>query len=311
MKRALAFFILLSMLIQSCADSNFLDRSRKDQSILQGVKVTPDSNLAKSIVLITQDLVFEKNQPFFFGICTGLIVSKRAVLTAGHCLDNGHKTMKIILNPNPRDGLKDEEIYSVLKTKMHRSYELKSLIHQNHLNAESFQDTLGYNDIALLLVDRDFPTDKSSPYTIFPQIQNQNPELGTVTGFGRTTAMKDTENFDYKNVNGSLRQAHVNIKMDSFINGRILLGQQNEAGVCKGDSGAPLFVFENGIQKPLAIAIGVFSKVSSLDPDLDINLLETGCASYGVYLVLEPLQEWITRSELELRKYAELLQNTT
>jgi secreted trypsin-like serine protease len=286
-----------------------MDRTRKDQSILRGTTVSSNGPLAKSVVLIAQDIVYENGQPFFFGICTGLIISKRVVLTAAHCLDHGSKNTKIILNPTPRENLQANEIFRVIKAKKHPTYELRNAVTQNPLIIESFEETLGYNDVALLVTDRDFPQDKATPYNLMPTVQNTKPETALIAGFGKTTTAKETENFDFKSINGSLKQAYVTLNDESFLSGRILLTQKSEGGVCKGDSGAPLFVNEGGSRKLFAMAIGVFSKISQLDSDLNSVLLENECAGFGVYLILGPLQQWIITTEQQLRSASGLFED--
>ncbi len=286
-----------------------MDRTRKDQSILQGTTVSPDSPLAKSIVLLAQDIVYEKGQTFFFGICTGLIISNLVILTAALCVDHGFKTTKIILNPTPRDNLKSDEIFHVVKAKKHPTYEMRNVVSRSPLTIESFEETLGYSDVALLVMDRDFPSEKAVPYNLLPTVQNTKPDTALIAGYGKTTTAKDTENFDFKSINGSLKQAYVKMNEDAFISGRILLTQKSEGGVCKGDSGAPLFVNEGGSRKLFAMAIGVFSKLSHLDSELNSVLLENECSSYGVYLILGPLQEWIIKTEQHLRSASGLFED--
>lgn len=69
-----------------------------------------------------------------------------------------------------------------------------------------------------------------------------------------------------------------------------------------------MFVNENGSLKLYAIAVGVFSKLSPVDPDLNSVFLENECSGFGVYLVLAPLQEWILKTEQQLRSSSGLFE---
>lgn len=303
------FSFILALLFQSCADSRFLDKTRKDQSVLEGTNINPDHTFAKSVVLIAQDLAVQDGKPIFFGICTGLIIGPRAVLTAAHCLDNGTNKMKVILNPTPRESLSFHlDVYSVVGSRLHPTYENHKLSNQKTSSPKTIEGTLGYVDLAVMVVEQEFPAESLFNNPLL-EIYNRTAGFATVAGYGKTTALRDTKHLDYRTINGVLKQAQISLPTNYFESSLLTLRQWNTTGVCKGDSGSPLFVGEKGNYKLLAIAIGVFKPDHELVKVIPFPSEYDECAGYGVYLNVETFKPWILKASQELEAKTALLQN--
>lgn len=142
------------------------------------------------------------------GSCSATAVTKRALITAAHCLDGGVTSVKVI---SQNQTLESEDFH------MHPDYDRR---------AEDSES----NDVAVILLDEDIATDLFKP---IKDISLVLKELGIIAGYGYD------EFFDA----GNLIAAP--ILVDSFSTQRITIRYTNNndfGNTCSGDSGGPLLI---------------------------------------------------------------------
>lgn len=159
-------------------------------------------------------------------LCTGIIVGRRAVITAAHCLlSNGRYTIRT-----------DRGDFSTS---------------DRDSNGPGTVDDP--RDIGMLRFDADV-TDNDNDIHTFASSVNQGDNV-TLVGFGCT-------NPDTRRGAGTKREAHNVIaeKNSDFLvlltaasTVRMIIGDENQGGTCFGDSGGPLFVERNGKQQLVGI----------------------------------------------------------
>jgi secreted trypsin-like serine protease len=274
------YFILITLIISGCADPNFTDKTKIDNSILMGEFVESADPIAERTVLIAQN--FEpadselKTKAQYFGLCTGIVLNSTTVLTAAHCLKN-IKTTKIIQTNNFFDqDITNKQTYDIKKVILHESY----------LIAKKKDPNDFAHDIAIIqlnhsLTHTNFDTNENLKKQTEPQLFD-----AFIVGYGKNRRKSDKN--EEIPLNGILEKAQVIITNDQLNEQFILINQNEKSGVCSGDSGGPLFISHERRYYLQGLAVAVTGA------DSDKNQIENSeCNGTGLYLNLDFYKDWI------------------
>lgn len=209
--------------------------------------------------------------------CTGTLIGPRLVLTAAHCLLNSVSNDFEILFPAALS-----ETRLVVAQKYHSEFR----------RATSRDGDIGRNDykhdIALMLLDEQAP--EAAVVAALPKhaFTVDKDVVLRAYGYGRTSMANQGD--------GVLLTALVNGKIDGDRPDRISIDQAQGGGLCNGDSGGPLFAYEN----EKALLVGVASGADRWQTKNGV-LQGDICRYFGVATQVGSYLDWIARTSIELK----------
>lgn len=312
--------LFLSFTLTACGGPKFMDKTKIDSSVLRGSPVNRGDELFGRTVYIAKNFSFDSNLPSLFrkfGLCTGVILHERYILTAAHCTANIQES-RVIFTEDVNQTLTPNQIYKIQDFKVPKEYTEARIIELEKGVIPGPANISNRYDLALLKLSHAIEGAKTLPNyfkdqnTVLHMTQSKDAQLtaeGYVAGYGRITEynrIEEDPRFRQENfvdtpppLNGTLMKAKLTLNIADFSNRVIQRSQRFSAGVCGGDSGAPLFIDRDGAEYLQAIAIATF-KVKEEDPENTFN----NCFGESLYLNLDFHKKWIFNSmrELEIRK---------
>ncbi len=197
-----------------------------------------------------------------FGTCTGSLIAHDLVLTAAHCVNNG--AMKIIFSSKTRDP-------NAITARV-----IGQAIHPEYYESTDVRDR---NDIAVLRFEGHPPLG-FAPARLLPE--GTNLEIGqavVLAGYGVTDGSTSTGS-------GTLRRVTTTVRDPHYSRTEIQVEQSEGRGACRGDSGGPAFIEENGVYYLFGVT----------------NWGPGACDEYGVFANINAHRTWLEDSIERLRQ---------
>ncbi|WP_409479389.1 trypsin-like serine protease [Pseudobdellovibrio sp. HCB154] len=312
--------LFLSFTLAACGDPKFMDKTKIDGSILRGTPVLRNDSLFGRTVYIAKNFSFDSSSPSLFrkfGLCSGVILHERYILTAAHCTTNIQES-RVIFTDDVNQALSSNQIYQIQDFKVPDEYQESRKREMAKGVISGPANRSNRYDLAILKLTRPIEGAKTLPTyfkdlnTVSYMTQSKDVKMtaeGYVAGYGRISEynrLAEDPRFQQESftdgpppLNGTLMKAKLNLNIADFSNRVIQRSQRYSTGVCGGDSGAPLFIDRDGEDYLQAIAIATF-KVKDEDPENTFN----NCFGESLYLNLDFHKKWIYNSmgELEKRK---------
>jgi secreted trypsin-like serine protease len=211
------------------AEGEFLG-GNSDQ-IIGGKEVSASDPIAATTVAIVN------KTPEGTALCTGSIVAKDLVITAGHCV-----------------GPKKENMRVAFRTKLSGTGPVMSI--KGYVRHPDYDDNGGtndknMNDIALIRIDGVLPEGYNTAKLLGNSADLTDGRDVTLAGYGitsgaRATGVRKNASTSDDDGAGTLRKVDIAIKQARYSETEVLLDQTHGKGACHGDSGGPAFLTQNG-----------------------------------------------------------------
>lgn len=205
--------------LTACGQQSNAPLSKSETKIYGGKKVAVSDELAQFTVVLLQN-----NRP----LCTGVLISPRLVVTAGHCfyLSNAGKSVTIGFGTKA----KETEQVKVANFVAHEDFDAKA--------GQLGGTDLPVNDIALIRMESDAPQG-FVPVPVLTQDDTLTVgEPVTLAGFGKT----DVKSGWFGTVLGELYQVDTELTLEATAAKEVWLGNTPGKSACNGDSGGPALV---------------------------------------------------------------------